>query len=359
MVPSLAYVVYEHHQVDVQGLGMLAKKLVEAGMVRQIGWSNSTMNRAMMKVLMRMNPRLGSDRVTIYNRLATDLLGLRLGRDGSPVHVLWGDRLIGSVRHPQRHVFTLHDPYEMWNEQQWAGIKKARGILTMAEREQEEILARSPRSFVRFIPHGVDLEFWRPALQTQRNGGPPVICIVGRTFRNLEMIIRVASLLLRRRNDVRFEWLVNPDFVIPPEILQQLPPERFRVVRNLSAPQLRDFYQRSIIFFTPYANVTASNAIVEAMACGLPVVTTRVGGMSSYGGDSALLLVENDDDAAALDILERGIDDSIWRADWGARARNYAEGHFGWPRVVDAHGRFYTDLRSPAANAGDSYSEKQ
>ena len=134
------------------------------------------------------------------------------------------------------------------------------------------------------IPHGVNTDFWRnlpspPKLQ---------ICAVGRYLRNFQMLLRVARILLDRHPDLNFCWVVNPDHKLTPALASLLPPERFQVLRNLSAEDLHRLYAESWLFCTPYDNVVASNAIVEAMASGTPIFTTRVGGMSSYDGTRVL-----------------------------------------------------------------------
>jgi glycosyltransferase involved in cell wall biosynthesis len=193
----------------------------------------------------------------------------------------------------------------------------------MAERECHEIRKRFPRLPCVFIPHGIDVNFWRPIIgPVQRQ-----ICAIGRYMRNFDMLLRVAHVLLERHPELTFRWLVNPDFKLSPAIKAMLPGDRFEVMRNLSAHELHRLYVESWLFFTPYDNITASNAIVEAMASGTPVFTTRVGGMPSYAGDGAITMVDNNDDAAMVAEITRCLASKEIQAELSARARRHAEEH--------------------------------
>ena len=54
--------------------------------------------------------------------------------------------------------------------------------------------------------------------------------------------------------------------------------------QNVSDEKLRDFYQKSYLLLMPMESCSANNSLVEALACGLPVVTTAIGGIEDYGG---------------------------------------------------------------------------
>ena len=281
--------------------------------------------------------------------LANKLSRLPRARVGL-LHLIWGDEFIGHLKHPERIVLTLHQPFELWSETTWRQIARCAGVICMAERECQEIRRRSPDTSCVFIHHGIDVDFWRPVTQPPRRQ----VCAVGRYMRNFDMLFRVSQALLARHPDVTIRWLVNPDFQLSPELVRALPPERFELVRNLSAAELHRFYAESWLFFTPYNNVTASNAIVESMASGTPVFTTRVGGMASYAGADAITMVSNDDDDAMLTALTHCLDSAEVRASQATRGRQHAETHFSWPRVVLAHEEYYKSLLASVALAGSA-----
>ena len=325
-----------------QGHNLLAYHLGKSSW-KVSGWRGAIWQRLIARFL-RCFPRYKARRpALVYNLFLTNWFSR-----SDFVHLIWGDHILEFVDRPERCILTLHQPHELWTEREWESIGKCAGIVCMAERECLKILQRHPRLPCVFIPHGVDTDFWRnlpspPKLQ---------ICAVGRYLRNFQMLLRVARILLDRRPDLNFCWVVNPDHKLTPALASLLPPERFQVLRNLSAEDLHRLYAESWLFCTPYDNVVASNAIVEAMASGTPIFTTRVGGMSSYDGTGVITMVENNDDAALVDAVTRCLASPELRAELATRGREHAVKHFSWPVVVAAHEAFYRRILQTAGARG-------
>ena len=71
---------------------------------------------------------------------------------------------------------------------------------------------------------------------------------------------------------------------------------------GLTDDELLALYQRSSLLLLPLLDATANNAILEAMACGLPIVTTDLPGLGTYVDPSfADLLTAGDVEAAVID----------------------------------------------------------
>jgi glycosyltransferase involved in cell wall biosynthesis len=81
--------------------------------------------------------------------------------------------------------------------------------------------------------------------------------------------------------------------------------------------------------------------IVEAMACGLPVIATRTGGITDLIADGVNgYLVEPKDSTAIADKLTALLGDATLRAAFGAEARRAAE-RFSYAAVADRYTRFF------------------
>jgi glycosyltransferase involved in cell wall biosynthesis len=104
-------------------------------------------------------------------------------------------------------------------------------------------------------------------------------------------------------------------------------------------------YQGAHFFVLASHDEGMPNAVLEAMACGLPIVGTRVGGTEELvtDGDNGIL-VPPGDDAALAGALAALVEDDGLRARMGARSLARVAGH-GWAGVASA----YADLLARAA----------
>jgi glycosyltransferase involved in cell wall biosynthesis len=90
-----------------------------------------------------------------------------------------------------------------------------------------------------------------------------------------------------------------------------------------------------------------SNAILEAMAAGLPMVVTEVGGNAEavLNGETGLVVPARDHESLAVAIV-RLANDPILRARFGAAGRQRVVEHFGLQRFVQSHRELYDALRA-------------
>jgi glycosyltransferase involved in cell wall biosynthesis len=85
--------------------------------------------------------------------------------------------------------------------------------------------------------------------------------------------------------------------------------------------------------------------LVEAMASGLPVVATRVGGIPEVVEDGVTgLLVPPEDPVALAEAIARLLDDREYAAALGAAGRRRAEERFSWESVTARMRGLYADL---------------
>jgi colanic acid/amylovoran biosynthesis glycosyltransferase len=110
------------------------------------------------------------------------------------------------------------------------------------------------------------------------------------------------------------------------------------VLRGRQSPeQVRQQLQESDVFVLSSLSEGVSNAVLEAMACGLPVVTTAVGGMGEAVTDGIEgYLIPPRDAVAIADALIRLQQDPVNRNHMGAAARTRIQRDFYLDKQVDA-----------------------
>jgi sugar transferase (PEP-CTERM/EpsH1 system associated) len=95
------------------------------------------------------------------------------------------------------------------------------------------------------------------------------------------------------------------------------------------------------------------NTVLEAMASGLPVVATDVGGVDELVDDGRTgLLAPSKDCAAVADAIARLAADAVLRRRMGEAGRITAASRFGLKRMLDDYDRFYADLVNSSKSSG-------
>jgi glycosyltransferase involved in cell wall biosynthesis len=99
------------------------------------------------------------------------------------------------------------------------------------------------------------------------------------------------------------------------------------------------------IFVLPSYSEGVSLALLEAMAAGLPVIATAVGGLPEVvtDGENGLLIPPRDAGALA-GALERLLSDPAWAQHLGANARAYVREHYSLDRLGREINEIYGEL---------------
>jgi len=117
---------------------------------------------------------------------------------------------------------------------------------------------------------------------------------------------------------------------------------RIEVTGYLAAPQLEQLYARASIFAFPSLDEGFGIPVLEAMAHGLPAITSNCSALPEVAGDAALLV----DPRSSADIaaaLTRLATDADLREQLAARGRERAK-IFSWEQAVAATYSIYQGL---------------
>jgi len=99
-----------------------------------------------------------------------------------------------------------------------------------------------------------------------------------------------------------------------------------------------------------YANEGVPQALVQAMLCGLPCVTTLVGGIGELARHEVTALVVPPQDARALAAaIVRLAGDAVLRNDLGVAARKHCVENFSYERMLDRMEEIYGEVSGAVA----------
>ena len=94
---------------------------------------------------------------------------------------------------------------------------------------------------------------------------------------------------------------------------------------------------------TPRWREQFGRMLIEAFACGLPVVASDSGEIPHVVGDAGIIVPEGDP-AAWSRVLQQVLTDAALRADLGMRGRRCALTTYDWPIVARQHSQFFQQL---------------
>jgi glycosyltransferase involved in cell wall biosynthesis len=193
----------------------------------------------------------------------------------------------------------------------------------------------------------VNVAFFRPRTAS----GPPLdqrprVIFVGTHLRDFQVLAHVIAGAIMTHSTVRFD-LVIPADMRTPELLELggRCPERIMFHDRVSSSSLLDLYQKAQFALLPLKDATANNSLMEALACGLPVIATDVGGTRDYLSEDCGVLVPPEAREMYVKHLIGMIQDPHLRSRMGKAARGRAE-QFSWERVARQTAQLYWALHS-------------
>jgi len=231
---------------------------------------------------------------------------------------------------------TFHQPPEVLPNVVNPNIVRALDRVTLVSPSQMPYFrAFLPAERVQTILYGIDAEFFRPA-ESRKTDGIFRCITVGHWMRDWRAMRAVVE-AFRPRQHVEFHIVTDRTTG-----LEGLP--NVRRHENVDDESLRGLYQQADVLFLPLENATANNSLLEGIACGLPVVSTRIESVQAYVDETVAELVAGNEPEALAAAICRLHDDPDRRARMGAAARARAEA-LAWSRIAVQWENAYATLR--------------
>jgi alpha-maltose-1-phosphate synthase len=184
------------------------------------------------------------------------------------------------------------------------------------------------------IPPGIDLDRFRPFRSKLREFFQEeiVILFIGRLTEEkgiIELLNAMEQIWFQERT-VRPRLIICGDGRLKEYVLQKR--ERFPITyyENFQYSSITDLYNTCDIFVLPSKSTKGwqeqfGMVLIEAMACGKPVVSTTSGSIPYVVDNDCSLLVEAGNTTALRDAIMKLMDDIKLRKEMGGKAREFAE----------------------------------
>ncbi len=227
-------------------------------------------------------------------------------------------------------------------------IQKCDRVLTSSRETAGEIQRAFGVSVekIRMVYNGLDADFFSPANGVPKK--PDSLLFVGNTDDTKKGILYLLRALSLLPESITLTIVDQgaPQKIYAPEIVKQLGlTGRTIFTGKVSAESLRQLYRLSEVVVLPSLYEGFGLPAAESMACGTPVVATRVGALPEVvGEEGAGLLVPPREPGelaqAILQILENG----PARAQMGVKGRRRVETLFTWAKVAERTVGVYREL---------------
>jgi glycosyltransferase involved in cell wall biosynthesis len=279
-------------------------------------------------------------------------------------YILAGAELAAAAPRRSRFVFRTAQSSRSWYPPPFAWLERytlartagwiCSGHLVAQHLQQRPEYACKPMAL---IPLGVDVERFRPdatagaAIRQQLGwtpAGPPVIGFLGRLTeeKGVRLLLKVLP-----RLPVRWRALFVGAGPLEPEIrqwMQHVDSECVRICTHVEHDDVHLYVNAMDVLVapsqtTPYWREQFGRMLIEAMACGVPVVGSDSGEIPYVVGSAGYIVAEKDEQAWVA-TLERLLSCPEVRQELSQAGRERAESHYAWPVVARQHLHFFQQL---------------
>lgn len=334
------------------GLGRYARELIAAlGRVDQVNRYTVLMPNSQEEFCVRPNVRYRTVRLPFFKRRVWEQLAPLFGGVCDVLHFPY-DSCVSWKR--SKFMVTIHDLKPLvvgprpirrnLNERieslvvgdRWSKIDY---IATDSACSQRDIVTHLPVSAdrVSVVFPGVDLSLFRPP---ETAAAPPerpyIFCVAGDDpMKNVESLVNAFARMpagLRARYDLVLAGDVQKRPVVRERVRAHRLEGQVRFPGLVTDAALVRLYQAASLFVFPSRYEGFGLPVLEAMACGCPVISSHASSLPEVVGDAGLLVDPSDVDGLARTMSEV-LQDASRSA--GLRARGLAQAaRFSWDRTA-------------------------
>jgi glycosyltransferase involved in cell wall biosynthesis len=251
---------------------------------------------------------------------------------------LWkrgSNRCIATFHYPPRRLLARINP---------GSVRSLDGALIVGENQRAALEELLPPERIHYCPHAVDTDFFCPEVQetaaAEEPAAPLQLVCAGSLFRDHATLVAVHHGVRAAGFDVQTH-VIGPD---PEQLPLVTGVTGMAVHRGIDDEHLLALYRAAAVGVLPLFDATANNALLEVLACGRPLVVSKVGALSQYVAGSAVQLIEPGQTQAMIDAVCNLLADPDARRAQGQANRAHAVQHLGFEPVARRMREIYAAL---------------
>jgi L-malate glycosyltransferase len=204
-----------------------------------------------------------------------------------------------------------------------------------------------PSANIDVIPNGIDLDKFHPASSMELTGELKLLT-VGRlsATKRFDMLVETVEILKKQGKNVQLT--ISGGGRLRDELKNLIEQKELTNIINLTGrietEKMPDVYRQHDIFVSASMQEGMSNAMLEAMASGLPIITTKCEGVEELISDNGIVVGTDSAESLA---------ESIWalagnqqRYNMMSIAARHQAGRFNWQRVAEEYINLYQRVLS-------------
>ncbi|TNE71671.1 glycosyltransferase [bacterium] len=265
------------------------------------GHASNSLSLAVERILRRFT----ASKWYQWDGVLGDLFAVKkMQRPDSIVHFLYGDSTIGLIPYiheylPGKLVLSIHaTPKDLEEVIQFPHmLKNVDAFILLGENQKAFFLNYGiSEEKLHVIPHGVDLDFFKP-IEFKPIQNELQVLLVGNWRRNFSLYQKV----IKNSEELHVTFhVVTQEF--NHHYFRGL--EHVKLYSGISDESLRAMYQFSDVLLMGLTDAVANNVILEAAACGLPILCEKVGAVTDYFDDSEVHYFEPNNAEQVLSQLK-------------------------------------------------------
>ena len=186
----------------------------------------------------------------------------------------------------------------------------------------------------------------RQIRDTYLKGAQRLILAVGRVEPRKDYPTLVKAAKIAKSQGYHFRWLIIGEGIDKEKTAEQIKEAGLEVevvlVGAVSDEELPKYYRASDLFVLPTLYEGFGIVFVEAMACGLPIVSTKVGAVPEVVGEAGILVEPKDPTALADSVIKVLSDHSLYEE--LSRQALVRSDLYSWDRLTTEYEKAYCSV---------------
>lgn len=224
--------------------------------------------------------------------------------------------------------------------------RNAAALVACSEGLKKRALDFMPGAAIDVIPNGVELDRFCPACSSDESETLRLLT-VGRLSATKRIDVLIDAVDILHKEGRKLCFTIAGGGQLERQLRQGVSGRDIRgcvkIAGRVDPEEMSQVYRDNDIFISASLQEGMSNAMLEAMASGLPIITTHCEGVEELVSDNGIVV----EDATAENIagaIRQLADNRQRMKDMAASARNRA-GEFSWGRVAEEYLNLYEKLK--------------